>query len=775
MSAFPKSSLPSNLPAGRLCFNANALPLSLAEGDYHAPQGRIMMNSQGIPEYHRQIDGQIENPRGNTDRTEWLLTAGDGSFAMGTVAGVLSRRYHGLLIASLQPPVRRLMALSAMAESVVLDADTASERRFDLSCFRFRPGELHPRGDAYLTSFDKDVTCRWTYNVGPVQIVKELLLARNPSTLTPGGAIAGAYIRYHVLATPGARPARNVKLVLRPLVAMRDFHGLILRDTVRDRYRISCEQRAITITVPEAKLTLTANCGKTFDIQQWWYNFQYDQELARGYDYLEDLLHPGSFAMDWAWPAGPTDTAAPQPIGTITIAAGVNGTLDPADFDTVKSASISRISELVAPVLAKVKPADRDAAGSLTAAADDFIARRVPPPGAIAPSIPSTTSSGKPESGDQVTILAGYPWFADWGRDAMIALPGLLLATGRYSEASRILQTFAHHRGPEGSEYYGLVPNVFDDYTGKPHYNTVDASLWFVHAACQYLGVSGDTATFHRELLPACIDVVTAYERGTAFRIKMDPADGLISAGDAGTQLTWMDAKRDGVVFTPRHGKAVEINALWYNALRSLESASGPHRPGLRQKMAAMAVATAAGFVRTFTDTNTGGLIDVVTPKADGQWFADHRIRPNQIFAASLPFSPLSLAQRQSVTNLVRMKLLTPGGVATLDPADAGFKGRYKGRMFDRDAAYHNGTAWPWLLGPLAEAVLRSGEFSAQSKLDARQVLSGILGDLDKDCVGQLAEVFDGENTAADPQHSAGCPAQAWSVAEALRVLMLVQ
>jgi len=191
--------------------------------------------------------------------------------------------------------------------------------------------------------------------------------------------------------------------------------------------------------------------------------------------------------------------------------------------------------------------------------------------------------------------------------------------------------------------------------------------------------------------------------------------------------------------------------------------------------MAAMAAATAAGFVRTFTDSGTGGLIDVVTLKGDGQWFADHRIRPNQIFAASLPFSPLSLAQRQSVTNLVRTKLLTPGGLATLDPADAGFKGRYRGRMFDRDAAYHNGTAWPWLLGPLAEAVLRSGEFSAQSKLDARQVLSGILGDLDKDCVGQLAEVFDGENTAADPQHSAGCPAQAWSVAEALRVLMLVQ
>lgn len=745
--------------------------LSLAQGDYHDAEGHVMLTEDGIPVYRRTAHGRAlaitgEAPTGagaalETDKTEWLLTGGDGSFAMGTVAGVMNRRYHGLLIASMQPPVRRMMALSAVAESLVLDADTGLEQRFDLACFRFRPSELHPRGDQHLVGFEKDVACRWTYRAGPVEVLKELILTRET---TRSGS--GALIRYTARVVPGARPVRSVRLVLRPLVAMRDFHGLILRETARDRYRINCESHAITVGVPEGRLRLVVSEGKTFDVQQWWYNFQYEQEHARGYDYLEDLLHPGSFSTDWAWPqAGGKEDGL---IGSVTLSAAVNGEVDPNSFDAVEKAARKRMEALVRPMIAKTGPQDRDAAASLAAAADDFIARRVPAPGAV-------RSADSDAAADQVTILAGYPWFADWGRDAMISLPGLLLSTGRLDEARRILQTFAHHRGPEGSDYYGLVPNVFDDYTGRPHYNTVDASLWFVHAVCQYLEKSGDTATFHRELLPACIDVVTAYSKGTAFGIRMDEADGLIIAGDEGTQLTWMDAKRDGVVFTPRHGKAVEINALWYNALRAIAAASGTHRPGLRTQMNAMADKTAAGFVRSFVHPTTGGLADVLTPDGHGGWRADWRVRPNQIFAASLAYSPLSAEQRRSVTELVKTHLLTPCGLATLDPRDPGFKGRYRGRMFDRDAAYHNGTAWPWLLGPLAEAVLRCGDFSPAAKAEARGVLSGLLGDLDRECVGQLPEVFDGESTAEHPQEAAGCPAQAWSVAETLRVLMLLQ
>jgi predicted glycogen debranching enzyme len=388
---------------------------------------------------------------------------------------------------------------------------------------------------------------------------------------------------------------------------------------------------------------------------------------------------------------------------------------------------------------------------ALVAAADQFVVQRVRP-GAM-PGAPA----------DRETIIAGYPWFADWGRDCMIALPGLLLTTGRFTEARKVLETFA------GACKDGLIPNVFDDYTGQAHYNTVDAALWFIQACCRYFDATGDDEFFIQTLLPACKDIVAAYSSGTHYAIAADPLDGLISAGDPSTQLTWMDAKRDGVVFTPRHGKPVEINALWHSGLRQLAHYAQAFAPELARTCAGLAEKTARSFAQAFWNPHTGCLFDVITPHGP-----DASIRPNQLFAISLPHCPLPRDQQRSIVEVALRDLYTPHGVRTLAPSDPGYKPRFRGRMFDRDAAYHNGTAWPWLMGPLAEAICRADDFSPAALAKAQSVIGPLLGSLQDGCLGQLAEVYDAEHTDAAPQQPGGCPAQAWSVAEALRVVVII-
>ncbi len=691
-------------------------------------------------------------------RTEWLLTSGHGGFAMGTVLGPLARRYHGLLVMPLRPPVQRVMALNAVSETLVIEPGTPFEQRVDLSTFRFRPGVLHPRGDQFLTKFEKDVNVRWRFDVGPVQIQKTVHLFRD----APAAAV-----RYTVTAA-----GKALRLMVRPLTSLRDFHSLVLRDTARDRFRVepvsgpvesasgadgalAASGGGCIVHGPAATLHLAATAhGGTSRFErdeQWWYDFQYDFERDRGYDYLEDLFHPGSFSFD----------IAPPPNGreaVFTLHAGFNdGQL--RDIDADAHHRRQRLTALVTATSGALagRPASPKIA-ELVQAADDFVVHR--------PAQLKAKENGAVSA--RVSIIAGYPWFADWGRDAMISLPGLLLAPGRFEEARDVLMTFA------GNRKAGLIPNLFDDYTGEAHYNTVDASLWFVHAAALYRQRSDDALTFKNELLPACLEVIDAYRRGTSFGIKMDEMDALIYAGDASTQLTWMDAKRDGVAFTPRHGKAVEINALWYNALAWMaDLATGvpaaADLAGLRDK--------AGQSLRTlFWNGQLGCLYDtLVSPHFGAGWIPQPEVRPNQIFAVSLPHCALEPAQQRSVVDYVRARLLTPLAVRTLDPADSRYRGRYRGRMFDRDAAYHNGTSWPWLLGPLAEAILRVGAFSPAARAEARKVLQGILGFLDADCPGQLPEVFDGDDTPAEPQHAGGCPAQAWSVAEPLRVLAMIE
>jgi predicted glycogen debranching enzyme len=368
-------------------------------------------------------------------------------------------------------------------------------------------------------------------------------------------------------------------------------------------------------------------------------------------------------------------------------------------------------------------------------AAADFVVRRNRP-------------DGKPGT----TIIAGYPWFADWGRDTMISLEGLLLATGRFAEAAAVLSVFAQYVSD------GMIPNRFDDYTNEPHYNTVDASLWFVHACHQYREYSKDNRTFEADLLPACREILRGYRAGTRYHIHMDERDGLIDQGDPTTQLTWMDAKMGQTVFTPRHGKAVEINALWYNALRLM----GEN---------ALADRVRESFVKAYWISPFRGLADVVRGGA-GSYDRDASVRPNQIFAASLPHSPLAPEQRSAVVEVVRRELLTPFGLRTLNRSDPRYCPRYSGNQWCRDGAYHNGTVWCWLIGPFLEAYLKVGGRSDAAVHQARQWLQPLLDHmLTGGCIGQIPECFD----ADEPQRPVGTPAQAWSVAEVLRVAAMLQ
>jgi predicted glycogen debranching enzyme len=356
--------------------------------------------------------------------------------------------------------------------------------------------------------------------------------------------------------------------------------------------------------------------------------------------------------------------------------------------------------------------------------------------------------------------LAGYPWFFDWGRDAFIALPGLLLATGRFEEAKSVLTTFANAADE------GMIPNRFDDRSDTAYFNSVDASLWFVNAAFQYLKVSGDGTTFTDKLLPAIHQIIEAYRQGTRFGIRAD-TDGLITAGDEQTQLTWMDAKYGGVAFTPRCGKAVEVNALWFNSLCWLAKFYATWDTGRANYFDVMAEEVITGFRDLFWNKQTGYLNDCVHPNGT----VDSSCRANQIFAVSLEFSPLLLEQQRQVVDVVQQKLLTPFGLRSLSADDERYKGRYIGNQQQRDSSYHQGTVWAWLIGPFVEAYLKVNDFSPQSRAKAKEFIEPLIEHLTNNgCLGNISEIFDGD----EPHEPRGCFAQAWSVAELIRAIQLI-
>lgn len=634
---------------------------------------------------------------------EWLLANGIGAFAHGTVVGCNTRRYHGLLVAATMPPVGRVMTLNRVGELVFLDG---SSEFLELSINRFR-SSVHPRGDRYLRKFELDNTIRWHFNVEGVRIVKELMLVWGRNL---------AAVRYRVETDA----PRQVELHLLPFVSLRDFHSL--RHKAESEFSVSAEGWRMSTSEAARHIHFVADAGQFQKREQWWFGHTYPLESERGLSDTEDLFVPGILIHKLPGSGSVTlwftTDEKPQETYNWDEESARRPELPKQVYVCAALQEGSDTSATCPP-----QPATPTVTRLLHAAADFVVARK------------------RPDGTDGTTIIAGYPWFSDWGRDTMISLPGLLLTPGRFKEAAQVLTLFADYVSE------GMIPNRFDDYTNEPSYNTVDASLWFIHAAFAYLRTSGDHTTFNSSLLAACRAIVKGYMGGTRYNIHMD-GDGLIIAGDASTQLTWMDARCDGVVFTPRHGKAVEINALWYNALKLLGEED------LAQKVR-------ESFVKTFWQNPFRGLYDVA---GDGR--RDAAIRPNQIFAASLPYSPLGEDQQRAVVEVVRRELLTPFGLRTLAKSEQGYQGHYRGAPMQRDRAYHNGTVWAWLIGPFLDAYLRTHGRSADAMRQARVWLMPLIEQMKQACVGQIGECFEGD----DPHRPVAAPAQAWSVAEALRL-----
>ena len=629
---------------------------------------------------------------------EWLETNGLGGFASSTIAWANTRRYHGLLVAALRPPTRRTVLLSKLEETLAV-----REVEYDLSCNQY-PGAIHPQGYRHLSEFRLDPFPTFIYEVpGGARLEKAVGMCRG---------LNAVIVRYRLIEGP-----ERAGLIVRPLVNCRDYHHLTRQNaTFNTEAAISEAQDVVTVQpfaeVPALRISFP---GGSFEPWGNWYNnFEYAQELARGLDYREDQYSPGYFTC--ALERGETRYL----VGSIEALEG----FDPAAALEEERARRSAPAAGWSGASEEVR--------QLVEAADSFIVSQ---------------RAGSEGDGGQ-GIIAGYHWFEEWGRDTMISLPGLTLVTGRYDTAKRILGEYAGYL--EG----GLIPNRIPEMGAEPDYNTVDATLWLFWAVQKYLEHTGDEDFVREGMLPRLREVLDWYARGTRYGIEMDPEDGLLRAGSPGTQLTWMDAKVGDWVVTPRHGKPVEVNALWHNALRFVEELGAEHAGPRSSEVARR-------FGERFWNERLGYLNDVV----DGDLREDASLRPNQIVAASLPYPTVEGERARRVVAAVARDLLTPYGLRTLSPRDARYRGRYEGDQWERDGAYHQGTVWPWLLGPFITAFIRVAEDREAARREARGWVAGFREHLREAGLGQVSEVFDG-----DPPHRArGCIAQAWSVAEILR------
>ncbi|HST09405.1 MAG TPA: amylo-alpha-1,6-glucosidase [Terriglobales bacterium] len=628
---------------------------------------------------------------------EWLETNGIGGFASATVNGCNTRRYHGLLVAATKPPVGRLVLLSKLEETLVVNG-----KPFELSTNNY-PGAVHPQGFQYLKEFHLDPFPVFTFDVEGVQIEKTIFMVQGENTTV---------IEYRIEKD---LPAAEVKLQIRPLVAFRDYHSLThengaINGSVDD-------QPGITSIAPYAGLPtlhLAHNAKQIERTGDWYRNFEYEAERERGLDFSEDLFNPCVFDFDLNSQSQATIIASTEP-------RNANAAQEYRRAEITRR----RANTLRAPV-------EDEFVRMLTLAADQYIVSR----------------------GDQKSVIAGYHWFSDWGRDTMIALPGLTLPTRKFDVARSILRTFAQYVDR------GMLPNRFPDAGETPEYNTVDATLWFFEAVRAYLAYTGDLSFIQNELYGVLNDIIAWHVRGTRFGIKLDPS-GLLNSGEPGVQLTWMDAKVGDWVVTPRRGKPVEIQALWYNAICTMEDIATRLRDeSARKRYNSMATLTKWSFNRLLWNEKGGYLYDVIN---GGQ--PDASIRPNQIFAVSLKHSMLSPERAKQVVTVVQEHLLTPYGLRSLAPSDPQYRGRYTGDQTSRDGAYHQGTVWPWLMGPFITAFVKVNDRSESARRQAEEWLAHLTGHLADAGLGQISEIFDGDA----PHRPVGCIAQAWSIAEILR------
>ena len=624
---------------------------------------------------------------------EWLETNGIGGYASGTVSGANTRRYHGLLVAATKPPVGRRVMLSKLEETIRVDEDV-----FQLSANQY-PGVIHPEGFQHLNSFTRGVFPEFIYEVGSIILKKTIACVQGENT---------TLVVYEVIRAP-----KKFTLELIPLYACKNFHHnshangdlsplyLFSDGNFRTLNYQGCPE--LFITVPGAQFT---------EQKGWYYNFEYTIEQERGLDFTEDLYTHGKFSVE---------LKKGSILGVILSAE------DPAGRDALKllNTEKKRREALLQPFTWN------EELKRLVFAADQFMVNR-----------------GKLKS-----ILAGYPWFSDWGRDTMIALPGLCLVTGRHEDAKKILKAFAAHVSD------GMLPNRFPDEDETPEYNTIDATLWFFQAIYKYYAYTGDKR-FIATLLPVLKKIIDWHFKGTRYNIKVDDTDGLLYGGLDGVQLTWMDAKVNDWVVTPRSGKAVEINALWYNALCIMglfyiEVGDKEGSEFYREQ----AIRVIESFNTQFWNAEKQYLYDYL----DGDYKNDD-LRPNQIFAISLPFPLLAKDRAKRVFEMIENHLLTPRGLRSLSSDHPDYRPSYVGDVRSRDGAYHQGTVWSYLIGPYIDALMFVTDGKGKSK--ATRFVQHFFEHLDEACVGSVSEIFDG-----DPPHAPrGCFAQAWGVAEILRV-----
>jgi predicted glycogen debranching enzyme len=634
---------------------------------------------------------------GNFDQAigrEWIETNGLGGWSSSTIIGCNTRRYHGLLVAAVRPPTGRMVLLSKLDETLVL-----AHRTVDLGTNLY-PGAVHPQGFLHLQEFRRGFFPTFTYAVEGVRLRKTIAAVSGENTTV---------IVYEILQSPPA-----FVLELRPLVAGRDYHRLARANAV-----VSSEVdfKAGTLRMEPyggVPALFVAVPGAEFEARpDWYYRLIYPAERDRGQDCEEDLLTYGLLRVR---------LAAGDRLGVIV------STADPTGRDAMELLEAEKRRRQMLFDQLQV----RDSFSStLALAADQFIVRR----------------------NDRFrTVIAGYHWFTDWGRDTMIALPGLTLATGRFEDAKRILQAFTRAMSQ------GMLPNRFPDEGEQPEYNTIDATLWFFVAAYKYFQYTGDAALVRGEIMPAMADILTWHQRGTRFGIHVD-ADGLLAGGEPGVQRTWMDAKIGDWVVTPRSGKAVEINSLWYNALAIFAELT--RRFGRERQTAnwvTEAVRVKRRFSTVFWNAEKGYLYDCV----DGDR-RDDSLRPNQIFALSLPYPLIEGSQALKILTAVTDKLYTPFGLRSLTPEHPAYCPAYRGGPRERDSAYHQGTVWSWLLGPYVSALVNV--LGTLGRERAAEVFAGISPHLEDAGVGTVSEIFDAE----PPYLPRGCIAQAWSVAELLR------
>jgi predicted glycogen debranching enzyme len=623
---------------------------------------------------------------------EWLETNGLSGWASSTIIGANTSRYHGLLITAARPPVGRVVLLSKLDETIDLHG-----RRYELQCNKY-PGTLHPRDYNYLEKFEKDLFPVFNYNTEGIKLRKTIVAINGENT---------TIILYEVIAA-----ISSFFFELQPFIAARYYHNLTqANEAIRQEAKF--KKGLLSIQPYDGFETFYIYIPTSIfeNHPEWYFNYEYPIEQQRGLDFHEDLFSYGHFKVN---------LNLGDKFGVII------STQNPSDKDAFQLFEHEKERRLK---LFTNLSVDDDITKRLTLAADQFIVRK---------------------ANSLSTIIAGYPWFTDWGRDTMISLPGLTMVTKRYEDAREILRTFARYVSQ------GMLPNDFPDIEDEPEYNSVDTALWFFIAIYKYLHYTKDEIFIRTEMMPVLDEIIGWHLKGTKFNINVDE-DGLLYAGEPG--LTWMDAKLGNKVITPRQGKAVEINALWYNALMIYAELLGKFETSKRaNKFERRAENVKRRFLDLFWNDELGYLFDFI----DGEK-KDSSLRPNQIFALSLPYPLLSGKRAKEIFKIIVEKLYTPFGLRTLSPDDPNYKGNYLGSQLQRANAYHQGTVWGWLMGPFITTMIRFyGEYGRER---AKKIINNFMQQVNEAGIGTISEIFDG-NTPYSPR---GCIAQAWSVGELLR------